>query len=97
MRIARDDHQFQAGSVVAYSQLQLGMGLTFTEIVSDHQKVLRSWIAEPEVTASTAPGAAATAGDTRLRFVMKELITLLESRKAISETERTEPQKHAIR
>jgi hypothetical protein len=105
VRIARDDHQFQAGAVVAYSHLQLGMGLTFTEISRNDQQVLRSWIAElsgehlaePEEPGSSAPEAAATTDDTGLRFVMSELITLLVRRKTISEAEGAELLKHMFR
>jgi len=105
VRMARDNHEFQAAAVVAYSHLQMGMGLTFTEIARDHQKLLRSWIAdlsgeplaEPEEVAVSPPESTAPSGDTGLRFVMNELITLLVRRKAISETEGSELLKHMFR
>jgi len=104
VRIARDNQDFQADAVVAYSHLQLGMGLTFTEIARDHQRILSSWIAKlagespagPEDAAS-GPESIAKSGDSGVRFVMNELITLLVRRKTISETEGSELLKHMFR
>lgn len=104
VRMARDNQEFQADAIVAYSQLQMGMGLTFTEIARDQQMLLRSWIAElageppaETVELASAPESLVTGGDSGLRFVMNELITLLVRRKAISETEGAELLKHMFR
>jgi hypothetical protein len=89
-----DKREFEAGAVVAYAHVSMGMGLAFTAIKSEHQDVLRSWIAElsgelpPEPAASsTERETGAIESDANMRLVMHELITLLVHKKIITENE----------
>ncbi|HEX4641861.1 MAG TPA: PilZ domain-containing protein [Candidatus Acidoferrales bacterium] len=100
IRINHDDREFEAAAIVAYAHVQMGMGIAFTKIKPEHQKVLRSWIGglsgDPsgDEAASVEPAPAKPApvtvereGEANLRFVLNELITLLVRRKIITESE----------
>jgi hypothetical protein len=96
VRIVRDTREFEASAVVAYAHVQMGMGLSFTEIKREHQDVLRSWIAElsgeqpSEAAVSTAePETGAIETDANMRLVLNELIYLLVRKKIITENEAT--------
>ena len=100
IRINHDGREFEAAAVVAYTHVQMGMGLAFTDIKPEHLRVLRSWIGnlsgdrsgEPAPSAEESARKSSTAtvepdGDANLRLVLNELITLLVRRKIISESE----------
>jgi hypothetical protein len=96
VRIERDTREFEAEAVVAYAHVQMGMGLAFTDIKREHQKVLRSWIAElsgeqaPQPAPSaTEPETGAIETDANIRLVLNELIYLLVRKKIITENEGT--------
>jgi hypothetical protein len=94
IRIETDKREFEAGAVVAYAHASMGMVLAFTAIKSEHQDVLRSWIAElsgeqspgPAVP-STEPETGAIEANANIRLVVHELITLLVHKKIITENE----------
>jgi hypothetical protein len=100
IRIDHEGREFEAAAIVAYTHVQMGMGLAFTEIKPEHLRVLRSWIgnlsgdrsgeqalsAEESARKSSTP-AVERDGAANLRFVLSELITLLVRRKLISESE----------
>jgi PilZ domain-containing protein len=94
IRVERDKREFEAEAVVAYTHVQMGMGLTFTEIKREHQGVLRSWIADlsgeqsPEPSEPTGePESEEIEVNANMRLVLIELITLLARRKIITENE----------
>jgi hypothetical protein len=96
VRLERDPRGFEAKAVVAYAHVTMGMGLAFTEIQSEHQDVLRSWIAELSGEPAEAPAISTAAAepeaieaDANLRLVLHELITLLVRKKIITENEAT--------
>ncbi len=94
IRMETNKREFEAGAVVAYAHVSMGMGLAFTAIKHEHQEVLRSWIAElsgeqppSAAVSSTEPGTGAIESDANMRLVMHELITLLVRKKIITENE----------
>ena len=100
IRINHDGREFEAAAVVAYTHVQMGMGLAFTKIKPEHLHVLRSWIGnlsgdrsgEPALSAEESARKSSSAtverdGEANLRLVLNELITLLVRRKIISESE----------
>ena len=96
VRLERDPRGFEAKAVVAYAHVSMGMGLAFTEIQSEHQAVLRFWIAElsgePTEAPAISPAAAEPSdkeADANLRFVLHNLVTLLVRKKIITENEAT--------
>ena len=97
IQMRHDSREFEATAAVAYTHVQMGMGLAFTEIRREHQETLRSWIAnlsgeQPPEPAVSAPEPGTRTMETsevspNMRFVMNELITLLVRKKIITETE----------
>jgi hypothetical protein len=94
VRIERDAREFEAAAVVAYALVQMGMGLSFTEIKPDHQDLLRSWIGELSgeqapgpAGATTESGAGVPDANANLRLVLNELIYLLVRKNIITENE----------
>jgi hypothetical protein len=94
VRLERVPRGFEAKAVVAYAHVSMGMGLAFTEIQSEHQAVLRSWIAELSGEPTEAPAISTPPAETNdleadanLRFVLHDLITLLVRKKIITENE----------
>jgi hypothetical protein len=94
VRMDHDKREFESAAVVAYVHVSMGMGLAFTEMKREHQKVLRSWIAElsgeqppqPELSAPAEEPAGIDA-NANMRLVMNELIYLLVRKKIITENE----------
>jgi hypothetical protein len=96
VRLERDPRGFEAKAVVAYAHVSMGMGLAFTEIQSEHQGVLRSWIAELSGEPTEAPAISTAAAepeavetDANIRLVLHDLIALLVRKKIITENEAT--------
>jgi hypothetical protein len=94
VRIERDLREFEAGAVVAYAHVSMGMGLAFTEIKHEHQDVLRSWIAElsgerPSGSAMSTPTAviAQTGANANMRLVVHGLIAMLVRKQLITDDE----------
>jgi hypothetical protein len=94
VRIERDQSTFEAGAVVAYAHVSMGMGLAFTKINPGHQDILRTWIAElsgGQPTQLAAPKAKPETGaveaNATTRLVLHELITMLVSKKILTENE----------
>jgi hypothetical protein len=45
LRLWKGQEMFEAEAVVAYSQLQLGMGVAFTYVSQENRRLLESWMA----------------------------------------------------
>ena len=97
VRIVRELREFEASAIVAYTHVGMGMGLTFTEIRSENQEILNSWISgasgvhAPERAAhrnEAEPNKSERSG--ALRMALNELITLLVRKKLVSEEEAAE-------
>ena len=97
VRIVRDSQEFEAAAVVAYAHVSMGMGMAFTEITREHQRVLQSWIANlsgEQTRGSAASEASAEEAEPEpgvsiasLQLVVNELLTLLIRKKIITENE----------
>jgi len=94
VRIERDLREFEAEATVAYAHVSMGMGLAFTEIKSEHQGVLRFWIADlsgerpPKLEVAPAgPEAGLLGAIENLRQVLNELVNLMVRKKIITENE----------
>ena len=84
MKIQHDARKFQAMAIVAYEHKSMGMGIKFTEIKPEFKKVLQYWIANLSGEPIDAPtpllpvsNLEAQNADSKMRFVLNELITLL--------------------
>jgi hypothetical protein len=98
VRIVRENREFEAEAVVAFAQIPMGMGLTFTGIKINDQEILRCWINELsggqpcELTATLAtptivPESGANEKIAAIQPIIYGLITLLIRKKVITETE----------
>jgi len=94
IHIERDLREFEALAIVSYAHVSMGMGLAFTEVKTEHQAVLRSWIAElsgEQPRQPEAPPAGPEAGllgtIENLRHALNELVNLLTRKKIITENE----------
>jgi hypothetical protein len=96
VRMERDSRRFEATAKVAYAHVQMGMGLSFTEVRQEYQPVLRGWLKElsgdtspePEVSAKE-PENGATGANSNLHLVVNELVSLLVRKKILTEAEGT--------
>jgi hypothetical protein len=94
VRMVRDLRTFEAAAAVVYSASSLGMGLAFTKIEPEHQKVLQAWMAEltgdplpePEVLDSGREAGPLSAV-LNLQHVLNELINLMIRNKIINPDE----------
>lgn len=86
--IRHANKSFEADGIVTYTLPRMGMGITFTEVLPNHEAVLEEWLgmrpAEPP--GESAPPESARA-DTVNRAVLKRLITLLMRQRVITETQ----------
>jgi hypothetical protein len=92
--LEREQSVFEAVATVSYSQQSMGMGLAFTEVKTQHQAVLRAWVAELSGEGLPELDAAAVESDSgmpstvlHLQQVLNELINLMVRKKIINETE----------
>jgi len=94
--LERNQKKFEAGAIVTYSLLSMGMGLSFTEIKTADESLLQAWISElsgelqqqlkePTLVAAQMESNMSTIAN--LRQSVNELINLLVRKKAISEGE----------
>ena len=94
IRIKRDPRDFEAGAIVAYAHVSLGMGLAFTEIKDEYRGILHSWISELSGDQSPQPEAPPEETDAQvddsvanLRQVFNEFINLMMRKKIITEND----------
>ena len=94
IRIKRDPRDFEAGAIVAYAHVSLGMGLAFTEIKDEHRGILHSWISELSGDQSPQPEAPPEETDAQvddsvanLRQVFNEFINLMVRKTIITEND----------
>ena len=94
VRMERDLREFEATGVVTYALVSMGMGLAFTEIKSEFQAVLKTWIAELSGEKTTTHELPSTNAEQSMmtaignnRQVLNELVNLLVRKKIISENE----------
>jgi hypothetical protein len=98
LRMKREQHVFEATATVVYAHVSMGMGLAFTEIKSEYQAVLRTWVAElsgeqvvePEVeVVDTEPESSEVSTILNLQQVLNELVKVMVRKKILNETEAT--------
>jgi hypothetical protein len=94
LKITRDSQSFETEATVVYSQVGMGMGLSFTTTESEQLRMLESWLSElsgekPRKTETRAPilqfevnKEVAQTVDQEARDVLSELILVL-SRKGV--------------
>jgi hypothetical protein len=88
VRILQDPHDLEAAAGVIWAPISMGVGLAFTESKREHQASPRTWIAgrsgeETREPAASTPAPESGAMDANLstRFILRELITSLMSKK----------------
>jgi hypothetical protein len=94
VRLEREQKAFEATATVAYTQVSMGMGLSFTEIEPEHQIVLQTWVAElsgepAPVSEAPHPGPDQDLYSTVLKLQedLRELVKLMIRKNVISEAE----------
>jgi hypothetical protein len=94
VRLEREQRVFEAMATVTYSQVSMGMGLTFTEVKPEHLAVLQAWVAGlcgeelPEPDAAAAGLEYSMLSTVRnLQQGLNELVSLMVRKKVISDTE----------
>jgi len=97
IRVENDTREFASMAIVAYAHASMGMGLRFTDMKPAHRQVLRYWIAGLSGEALPEPAAAATDAqnesqemESNMRLVLSELISLLVSKKILTQSEGAE-------
>jgi hypothetical protein len=90
--MTRDSRKFEAEAVVTYAHPSLGMGLKFTEIGSEYQELLDSWIAalgggNPSKKPAPPAGTPVADDGTSTLIVLNQLVTLLIGKKVLTEKE----------
>jgi hypothetical protein len=94
VRLSRENREFEAGAVITYARVPLGMGMRFTEASRKHKAVLNAWIAElsggrtPVTADSAAENESAVCEDNaNMLIVLNQLIALLVRKKVLTENE----------
>jgi PilZ domain len=95
IRIVKDNATFVAQATVLYSTSGMGMGLAFTEIDPERQRVLDGWLAElsgearraVKVLEDEVPVMAAASAGHEQRYVLNELIVLLIRKQVLTDAE----------
>ncbi len=94
LRLARENHSFEAVGVVIYAHTGMGMGIAFTDVKTDQVEHLQEWVRElsgelaPPASPAETPDVrqGAQQGD---RLVLNQLIALLIRKRVLTEAEGT--------
>lgn len=95
IRIVKDNATFEANARVLYSTSGMGMGLAFTQVDEERQRVLDGRIAElsgearraMKVLEDDVPVVAPTSAGHEQRYVLNELIVLLIRKQVLTDAE----------
>ena len=91
VRLTREKKSFEAEGTVVHSQPGMGMGVAFTAVSPDQLEVLRKWL---EVTGESSPletspaeAAARRSPQQKELRILNKLISLMMSKRLLSESE----------
>lgn len=96
IRIARNRENVVADAKVVYSQVGMGMGLCFTALQEEHQRVLDKWLGElsgetpavlEELNHKEEPAQSKRMAEDDPAFVLGELIVMLMQRGAVDSSD----------